>query len=123
VSTTELQNCWFEARQVQQHPRLRNIFDPACYKQAFNEVPILYRKGDATVHGIIDRLLLTETEALIIDYKTHQHANEETLPELAEPYFEQLEYYRRGVQQLWPSLPVRAQLLFTACAGVVELPV
>ena len=45
------------------------------------------------------------------------------IPELAKPYFEQLEYYRCGVQQLWPSLPVRAQLLFTACAGVVELPV
>ena len=74
------------------------------------------------MHGVIDRLLLTETEALVIDYKTHRYANMDNLTQLAEPYFEQLDYYRRGVQQLWPSLPVRALLLFTACAGIVELP-
>jgi ATP-dependent helicase/nuclease subunit A len=101
---------------------MQAFFDPACFSQAFNEVPILYRREDTTVHGVIDRLLLTETEALVIDYKTHQHANMDNLTQLAQPYFEQLDYYRRGVQQLWPSLPVRALLLFTACAGIVELP-
>ena len=122
VDAAELEHCWQEAQQIRQHPAMQAFFDPACFIQAFNEVPILYRREDTTVHGVIDRLLLTETEALVIDYKTHRHANMDNLTQLAEPYFEQLDYYRRGVQQLWPSLPVRALLLFTACAGIVELP-
>ena len=122
ITTTELEHCWQEAQQIRQHPSMQAFFDPANFIQAFNEVPILYRQEDTTVHGVIDRLLETETEVLVIDYKTHRHATMDNLPQLAEPYFEQLDYYRRGVQQLWPSLPVRALLLFTACAGIVELP-
>jgi len=123
VDAAESDHCWQEAQQIRQHPAMQAFFDSACFIQAFNEVPILYRQENTTVHGVIDRLLLTETEALVIDYKTHRHANMDNLAQLAQPYFEQLDYYRRGVQQLWPSLPVRALLLFTACAGIIELPV
>ena len=123
VEQAELEQCWLEARRVWQHPALQPFFDPAHFKQAFNEVPMLYQQQNATVHGIIDRLVLTDTEALVIDYKTHRHANEDNLRHIAEPYFTQLRYYREGIQQLWPTLSVRALLVFTACAGVVELPV
>jgi ATP-dependent helicase/nuclease subunit A len=123
VDASELETCWNEAQHIWQYPALQVFFDPKHFKQAFNEVPILYRQENTTVHGVIDRLLLTETEALVIDYKTHRHARPDNLSQLAEVYFEQLNYYRKGVQQLWPSLPVRALLLFTACAGTVELPV
>ena len=122
LDAAELEDCWHEAQRIRQHPALQHFFDPTCFKQAFNEVPILYRQAGTTVHGVIDRLVLTETEALVVDYKTHRHANMENISQLAQPYFEQLDYYRRGVQQLWPLLPVRALLLFTACAGIVELP-
>ncbi len=123
IEAAEVENCWHEAQQIRQHPAMQAFFDPTNFIQAFNEVPILFRQEGTTVHGVIDRLLLTETEVLVIDYKTHRSARLDNLTQLAEPYFEQLDYYRRGVQQLWPSLPVRALLLFTACAGIVELPV
>ena len=123
IDAAEVEHCWQETQHIRQHPAMQAFFDPAFFKQAFNEVPILYRQDDSTVHGVIDRLLLTETEAIVIDYKTHHHAKPDNLSQLAEPYFEQLAYYRKGVQQLWPSIPVRALLLFTACAGTVELPV
>ena len=74
------------------------------------------------MHGVIDRLVITDTTALVIDYKTHRHATADNLQHIAEPYFSQLRYYREGIQRLWPKLPVRALLIFTACAGVVELP-
>jgi ATP-dependent helicase/nuclease subunit A len=123
INTTELEECWQEALKIRRHPAMQTFFDPSCFNQAFNEVPVMYRHENTTVHGVIDRLLLTETGALVIDYKTHRHATMDNLTELAEPYFEQLEYYRKGVKQLWPSMPVHALLLFTACAGTVELPV
>ena len=119
----ELQQCWQEVQRVHRHPTLRAFFDPVCFIQAFNEVPVLYQQHNSTVHGIIDRLVVTDTEALVIDYKTHRHAQEDNLQHIAEPYFSQLAYYREGMQRVWPTLTVRAVLVFTACAGVVELPV
>ena len=123
IAPTELEQYWEEARRVWRHPALQPLFNPGQFKQAFNEVPVLYQQHNSTVvHGIIDRLVITEAEALVIDYKTHRHAKPDNLQHIAEPYFSQLRYYREGIQRLWPSLPVRALLVFTACAGVVELP-
>ncbi|MDX1824387.1 MAG: PD-(D/E)XK nuclease family protein, partial [Thiohalomonadales bacterium] len=122
IDASELEHYWQEARDVWQHPTLQAFFNPAHINQAFNEVPVLYQDKNSTVHGIIDRLVVTEKEALVIDYKTHRNANPDNLQNIAEAYFSQLRYYREGVQRLWPSLPVRAFLIFTACAGVVELP-
>jgi ATP-dependent helicase/nuclease subunit A len=123
IEPAELEKCWEEAKRVWQHPRLQHLFDAAHFRQAFNEVPLLYQQQNATVHGIIDRLVVTDTEALVIDYKTHRHAKEDNLAQIAAPYFTQLGYYREGIQRVWPTLSVRALLVFTACAGVVELPV
>jgi ATP-dependent helicase/nuclease subunit A len=123
LEAAELEQCWEEAKRVWQHPSLQPYFDAAYFRQAFNEVPVLYQQQNATVHGIIDRLVLTDTEALVIDYKTHRHAKEDNLGQIAAPYFTQLGYYREGIQRLWPNLSVRALLVFTACAGMVELPV
>ncbi len=122
IEADELEAFWQEARQVWQHPELQALFNPATLRQAYNEVPMLYQQQNSTVHGIIDRLVVTDTEVLLIDYKTHRHARPDNLQQIAEPYFPQLRYYYEGVTQLWPSLPVRAFLLFTACAGMVELP-
>jgi len=123
IDQAELQQCWQEAQRVYRHPALQAYFDPTCFTQAFNEVPVLYQQHNSTVHGIIDRLVVTDTEALVIDYKTHRHAIQDNLQHLAEPYFTQLAYYREGIRQIWPTLTVRALLVFTACAGVVELPI
>ena len=121
LEPTELQQYWDEAGRVYHDPSLQAYFNPDHFKQAFNEVPVLYQQQGRTVHGVIDRLVITETEALVIDYKTHRHATLDNLQQIAEPYFSQLRYYREAVQHLWPKLPVRALLIFTACAGVVEL--
>ena len=122
IEAAELKQYWEEARRVRHAPELQVFFNPAHYKQAFNEVPLLYQQQDSTVHGVIDRLVITDTLAVVIDYKTHRHATPDNLQQIAEPYFSQLAYYREGIQRLWPQLPVRALLIFTACAGVVELP-
>lgn len=123
IEPAELEQYWEEAKRVCRHPALQPLFNPGQFKRAFNEVPVLYQQHNSTVHGVIDRLIITDAEALVIDYKTHRHATPDNLQHIAEPYFSQLRYYREGIQRLWPSLPVRALLVFTACAGVVELPI
>lgn len=109
------QSCWDEAQHVLDAADNADIFMTSHYRQALNEVPIIYRHQQSVVHGIIDRLIIREDSAIIIDYKSHQHASSQNIGDLAKPYHEQLRYYINGIQQLWPDKRVQAELLFTAC--------
>jgi ATP-dependent helicase/nuclease subunit A len=117
----ELQTWWQEALQVYRDEQLSFLFDPARYQQAFNEVPVQYLEGEQLVYGIIDRLVVNNGTACIIDYKTHRSANAATLPALVASYREQMRLYARGITKLWPGLKVRPYLLFTACRELVAM--
>ena len=116
------QSCWNEVQQVMLEDNNSDLFDASHYDHAMNEVAIVYSQGETLVHGIIDRLILHNNMALIIDYKSHQLATQENINKLAEPYSQQLQYYIDGVQQLWPEKTVRAELLFTTCNHRWRLP-
>jgi ATP-dependent helicase/nuclease subunit A len=103
-----------EAQGLISDPRLREIFDGACFDQAYNEVAIHYRSGDRTVHGIIDRLLVRRDDSvLIIDYKTHREPEQSAREEIIARYQGQMMQYRQGVRRLWPQRSVTCALLFT----------
>jgi len=103
-----------EAQGLISDPKLREIFDEACYEQAYNEVAIHYQSGDRTIHGVIDRLLVRRGgSVLIIDYKTHREPDQTAREEIIRRYQGQLMQYRQGVQRLWPQRSVTCALLFT----------
>lgn len=110
-----------EAAAIHHAPQFRHLFDPAQYQSAWNEVPLHYTEDGCTVYGLIDRLVLTDTEVLVVDYKTHRQAAGGDLAALATPYAGQMAYYAAGVRRLWPGRPVRALLLFTAAAQDFEV--
>ena len=101
-------SCWQEVQDVFNAVENADIFNPENNTQALNEVPLIYRRNNTLVHGIIDRLIIAADSVLIIDYKSHQHANRENLHSLAVPYQEQLRYYIDGVKQLWADKIGRA---------------
>jgi len=111
---------WQEAQAVHQAPQFRELFDPACYSQAWNEVPLQYIHDGCTVYGLIDRLVLRDETVIIVDYKTHRQATTGALTALAAPYAAQMAYYAAGVRTLWPQRQVRPLLLFTAVGKTVE---
>ncbi|MGF1643746.1 MAG: UvrD-helicase domain-containing protein [Thiotrichales bacterium] len=86
-------------------------FDPST--SAYNEVPITYRIGERTVHGVIDRLIVTPERLVLIDYKTQRNSDAVTRRQLADRYREQLRLYAEGLRRLWPARPLEAGLLFT----------
>jgi ATP-dependent helicase/nuclease subunit A len=112
---------WQEAVQTVQNPRLSFLFDQSGYEQAFNEVPIQYLDGEHLVYGIIDRLILNNGTVWVIDYKTHQWADGESLSRLSDSYREQMRLYADGVAKLWPDKTVKPCLLFTACGELVAM--
>ena len=77
-------------------------------------------RSPALVSGQIDRLVVTPDEVLIVDYKTN-HAPPATAAEAPSGYVRQLALYRAVLQKLYPQLPVRAALLWTETAELMEI--
>lgn len=100
---------------------LRTFFDPSCYDTAWNEVPVQYRLGPALVHGVVDRMVLSDDCVHVVDYKTHR-VGEDTAAGIADAFREQLRLYGTAAARLWPAQPVRTWILFTCNGRAVELP-
>ncbi len=115
------QQCVEECSELISDAKLAPLFQPDGAKAVLNEVPLIYRQDGKTVHGIIDRLLIGENEVWIIDYKSHRHATLENAIELANSFREQLGYYVRGIEKLWPQHRVRSFLLFTTSRLLHEI--
>ena len=110
-----------EVDQLIHRSSLREFFDPACFRSAYNEIPVQYYIDGRLVYGIIDRLIVNDNSVVVIDYKTHHYANNDNLDRLAAPYCQQIRMYGSGIEKIWPDRPVRPILLFTACAAAYEL--
>ncbi|MDX9767106.1 MAG: 3'-5' exonuclease, partial [Ectothiorhodospiraceae bacterium] len=109
-----------EATATRESPALAELFDPARFERAWNEVPLLYSDGARRVHGSIDRLIDDGDRLLIVDYKTHRiGAGAEDA--VAARYHEALALYARGVQRLWPQRRVETALVFTATRRLVNV--
>jgi ATP-dependent helicase/nuclease subunit A len=110
-----------EVLAVIEAPRFAAVFAPGSRA----EVSIVGRltlagQPPALVSGQIDRLVVTETEILIVDFKTN-HDPPATLAEVPPAYVRQLALYRAVLAQLYPARSVRAALLWTETAELMEL--
>ena len=74
----------------------------------------------ALVSGQIDRLVVTDAEVLIVDFKTNL-APPETAAEAPAAYVRQLALYRAVLRQLYPARIVRAALLWTEAPDLMEI--
>ena len=114
-----IEQCWQEAVNVIESDKNSMLFNNEHYEKAWNEVPITYiNSAGKTVNGIIDRLIQYPDKLLIIDYKTHQQSDQQSL---LEDYKQQLHYYIAGVQKLWQDKNITAALLLTASNELVYL--
>jgi ATP-dependent helicase/nuclease subunit A len=74
----------------------------------------------ALVSGQIDRLVVTANEVLIVDFKTN-HAPPSRPDEAPRGYVRQLALYRAVLARLYPQQVVRAALLWTETAELMEI--
>ncbi|MGY2902110.1 double-strand break repair helicase AddA [Bradyrhizobium sp. URHC0002] len=72
------------------------------------------------VSGQIDRLVVTENEVLIVDFKTN-HAPPRRPDEAPRGYVRQLALYRAVLAKLYPQRVVRTALLWTEIAELMEI--
>ena len=103
------------------NPRFAEVFAP-CSRAEVSIVGRLERlaAAPALVSGQIDRLVVTPSEVLIIDFKTN-HAPPSRLAEVPEAYVRQLALYRAVLARLYPERPIRAALLWTETPELMEI--
>jgi ATP-dependent helicase/nuclease subunit A len=102
-------------------PRFAVLFGPGSRAEV-SIVGRLERPGrpPALVSGQIDRLVVTASEILIVDYKTN-HAPPQSAALAPPTYVRQLALYRGVLTRLYPELPVRAALLWTETPEMMEI--
>ena len=96
------------------------LFSSNPTTRALNECALSYKTDKEQVTGIIDRLLISDTEIMIIDYKTHR-VETSKIPELVKQYTSQMQYYAEGARRAWPGRKITAMLVFTHCRKMVEV--
>ncbi|MDH5485204.1 MAG: UvrD-helicase domain-containing protein [Gammaproteobacteria bacterium] len=119
--TIEIKQWLDEAQSLIENPQLARVFSLDTNSKIFNECPVHYQKDNQLVYGIIDRLIVGPDEVLIIDYKTHQQANKNTLASLAKNYTQQMQLYAEAIGKAWPDKTINTALLFTHCATLYPL--
>ncbi len=102
-------------------PRFKALFAPGSRA----EVSIAGRvqridQPPALVSGQIDRLVVTPTEILIVDYKTN-HTPPKTADAAPRDYVRQLALYRQVLANLYPERAVRCFLLWTEHPEMMEI--
>lgn len=106
---------------VLDHPEFAPLFGPGSRAEA-----TLAGRGPGLpdglwVAGTVDRLVVTQSEVLIVDYKTSRMAPER--PDDVEPGFlAQMAAYRTVAQAAWPRHRVRCALVWTDGPGLMSLP-
>jgi len=79
------------------------------------------RRPSLRITGQIDRLVRLPGEVLLLDYKTNRPPPQEP-EEVPKAYLLQLVAYRLVIDQVFPTLPVRAAILWTDGARLMPIP-
>lgn len=92
---------------------LRHVeFAPIFAAGSRAEVPVVGLTGKRILSGQMDRILVTEKEVLIVDYKTNRPPprRAEDVPAI---YLKQMAAYRAIIQNIYPQHEVKCALLWT----------
>jgi ATP-dependent helicase/nuclease subunit A len=98
-------------------------FGPIFGPDSLAEIPVTGLLEDNTlISGQIDRLLVTDREILIVDFKTNRPPPQkaEDVPAI---YHRQLKAYADALRRIYKGRTVRAALLWTDGARLMEIPV
>jgi ATP-dependent helicase/nuclease subunit A len=101
-------------------PRFAHLFLPGSRAEVSLAGTIEIGGTPYSVAGQIDRLVVTESEILIADYKTDRPAAMR-IAEMPEGYIRQLALYRALLAQIYPGRTVRAALIWTEIPDLMEL--
>lgn len=121
ISPEELEPLKSEALACIYNANTRILFELAPHQRALNEVAIAHRSGKELMISVIDRLILSDELAWIIDYKTDRNISISTATKHLTNYLPQLKRYTDAVKLLHPHLAVRTSILFTKFPLLIDV--
>ena len=102
-----------------------DAFAPVFSTNSRAEVPLAAQvdlgSGPIGITGQIDRLVVTDREVLIVDYKTNRPAPRH-IESADRAYIRQLAAYRAALRQVYQDRQIRAGLLWTNTGQLMEVP-
>ncbi|WP_425079471.1 double-strand break repair helicase AddA [Ruegeria denitrificans] len=117
MQETDRQEILNEAATVLTAEGLQPVFAP----DTLAEVPIAAALNGQRMHGVVDRLIVSETEVHVIDFKSNA-----TVPDRAEDCPEgllrQMGAYAQALAQIYPDHGIRTAILWTRTASLMWLP-
>ncbi|HEX2868903.1 MAG TPA: UvrD-helicase domain-containing protein [Ignavibacteriales bacterium] len=82
------------------------------YKNFKNEFEILVREKDFYLYGIVDKLIIEDKKAIVVDFKSDS-VSEKEIASRKEHYFPQLKFYAYLIHRLYPHTEeVEIRLIF-----------
>ncbi|WP_299661218.1 double-strand break repair helicase AddA [uncultured Ruegeria sp.] len=117
MQDVERQELLNEAAAVLTADHLRPVFAP----EALAEIPVSADLNGRRMHGVIDRLVVTEGEVHVIDFKSNATVPDspETCPE---GLLRQMGAYAHALSQIYPEHRIRTAILWTRTAHLMWLP-
>ncbi len=106
-----------ETLAVLEHPVFAPIFGPG----SMAEIPVTgYLDEGTLISGQIDRLLVTDSEILIIDFKTNRPPPQNEA-DIQPVYQKQMQAYARALRKIYPGKTIRCALLWTDGPRLMEI--
>ena len=114
-SETEKNTIASDVLRILNTPGLTHLF-----ADSLSEVPVTGIVNGRVISGQIDRLLVSENEVLIIDYKSN-HVIPETPSEVPAIYQQQMSAYASLLQEIYSNRKIRCFLLWTEKPELMEI--
>ncbi|WP_286830084.1 MULTISPECIES: double-strand break repair helicase AddA [Kordiimonas] len=113
---SDVEAFWREVENILNDP----VFSPLFAPGSRAEVQVAGSVGSRVISGQVDRLVVTESDVLIVDYKTNRPPPRDAAG-VAPIYLKQMGLYARALEGIYPDKQVRTALLWTDIARLMEL--
>ena len=97
-----------ETLAVLNHPDFAALFGPGSRA----EVPLTALIAGRVISGVVDRLTVTDSNVLVVDYKSNRPPPR-MVENVSAVYLRQLASYRAALKEIYPTKTVRCALLWT----------
>jgi double-strand break repair helicase AddA len=97
-------------KRVLMNSELAWVFERTVH--AYSELPFLYKRGNTLVSGVIDRVVIRNDRAHVVDYKAILLENDKALQAWSDHYRPQVLIYCEAVKDLFQPGSVEGSLLF-----------
>ncbi len=122
ISANEITPLISEASRCLNNPVIKKIFTHSDSNKIFNEVSVANTHSTRQIN-IIDKLIISNELAWIIDFKTQANVTKENAISESKKFSGQLKRYAENIKLLYPTLPIQCSVVFTKIPLLVDVDV